>query len=92
MNNPEEIEARTPPLPDKKYSVIYADPPWAYRQCGTTEKSRGNAAKHYQTMTTEEISALPVHDICAGGGICLLHVGHIPEYWGGHKGFEGVGI
>lgn len=31
-------------LPDKKYAVIYADPPWSYRQCGTGPKSRGNAA------------------------------------------------
>lgn len=21
-------------LPEKQYSIIYADPPWAYRQCG----------------------------------------------------------
>lgn len=26
-------------LPDKKYSVIYADPPWSYRQCGTGPKA-----------------------------------------------------
>lgn len=31
------------PFPEKKYNVIYADPPWAYRQCGTSEKSRGTA-------------------------------------------------
>lgn len=30
-------------LPDKKYTVIYADPPWSYRQHGTGPKSRGNA-------------------------------------------------
>ena len=56
------------PLPDKEYSVIYADPPWEYRQHGTTAKSRGNAAKHYQTMTTEDICKLPVKKICGGGG------------------------
>ena len=43
-------------LPDKKYAVIYADPPWSYRQHGTGPKSRGNAAKHYHTMTIEDIS------------------------------------
>lgn len=42
-------------FPDKKYSVIYADPPWSYRQCGTGPKSRGNAAQHYHTMTTDDI-------------------------------------
>lgn len=55
------------PLPDKKYSVIYADPPWAYQQAGTTKRSRGTAAKHYPTMTTAEICALPVREICEGG-------------------------
>lgn len=64
------------PLPDKKYSVIYADPPWAYQQAGTTKRSRGTAAKHYQTMTTAEICALPVREIVRGGGrpaLCGRH-------------------
>ena len=56
-------------LPDKKYSVIYADPPWAYQQAGTTKRSRGTAAKHYPTMATAEICALPVREICGGGGV-----------------------
>ena len=59
-------------LPDRRYSVIYADPPWAYRQCGAAEKSRGNAAKHYQTMTTAEICAMPVPSICAEGAACFM--------------------
>lgn len=54
------------PFPDKKYSVIYADPPWTYDQ-----KARGAAANHYQTMTTEDICNLPVREI-AGGGACLF--------------------
>ena len=57
------------PLPDKKYSVIYADPPWAYRQCGAPAKSRGNAVKHYPTMTTDDICKLPVAKIAGGGGL-----------------------
>ena len=60
------------PLPDKEYQVIYADPPWEYRQHGTTAKSRGNAAKHYQTMTTEDICKLPVKKICGGGAACFM--------------------
>lgn len=59
-------------LHEKKYSVIYADPPWAYRQCGATAKSRGNALKHYPTMTTAEICALPVREICGGGSACFM--------------------
>lgn len=50
-------------LPDKKYAVIYADPPWTYQQHGTSHKSRGNAAQHYKTMTMDEICRLPVQNI-----------------------------
>lgn len=67
-------------FPDKKYSVIYADPPWSYRQHGTGPKSRGNAAQHYHTMSTEDICALPVRQIvCAGGGAGLrtFYMGHV---------------
>lgn len=39
------------PLPAKQYSVIYADPPWAYQQAGATAKARGTARE-----------ALPHHD------------------------------
>lgn len=59
-------------LPDKKYSVIYADPPWAYQQAGTTKRSRGTAAKHYPTMATAEICALPVREIVRGGAACFM--------------------
>lgn len=56
------------PLPDKKYSIIYADPPWSYQNRGT----RAAASKHYGTMTVEEIKKMGVGD--AGGGGVLLTV------------------
>lgn len=59
-------------FPNKRYSVIYADPPWAYRQCGKTEKSRGTAAKHYNTMTTDDICNLPVPSICTPDAACFM--------------------
>lgn len=51
------------PLPDKKYSIIYADPPWSYQNRGT----RAAASKHYDTMTIEDIKRMGVG--AAGGGI-----------------------
>ena len=54
------------PFPDKKYDIIYADPPWSYSDNGCN----GNAADHYPTMTVEEICKLPVN--VAGGGVLLL--------------------
>ena len=49
------------PLPDKKYSIIYADPPWGYQNRGT----RAAASKHYGTMTVEELKKMD------GGGVLL---------------------
>jgi len=40
----------------KKYQVIYADPPWAYRK----KHGNGTAARHYPLMDVESIKALPV--------------------------------
>lgn len=51
-------------LPDKKYSIIYADPPWSYQTRGT----RAAASKHYDTMTIEDIKRMGVG--AAGGGYC----------------------
>ena len=76
-------------LPDKKYSVIYADPPWSYRQCGTGPKSRGNAAQHYHTMTTDDICASPQP---SGGGYGVLHVGHISTNCRSSASYGGVGV
>ena len=39
----------------KKYSVIYADPPWRYER----SKVQGAAEKHYPTMGIDELCALP---------------------------------
>ena len=66
-------------FPDKKYSVIYADPLWSYRQCGTGPKSRGNAAQHYYTMTTDDICALPVNDLAGGGGTACFMWATFPQ-------------
>ena len=54
------------PFPEKKYSVIYADPPWSYAAGG----KRRNVTRHYHTMTPEDIYSLPVQDIAADD--CLL--------------------
>lgn len=48
----------------KKYSVILADPPWAYRVW--SKKGMGRSAEnHYPTMSIADIRALPVNDLAA---------------------------
>ena len=56
------------PFPNKKYSVIYADPPWSYQD----KRCNGNAADHYPTMRIEDICSLPVHDIAADNCVLFL--------------------
>jgi len=45
------------PFPDKKYNVIYADPPW--NEVGGGKIKRG-ADRHYNLMKTSDIKSLPV--------------------------------
>jgi N6-adenosine-specific RNA methylase IME4 len=47
-------------FPNKKYDIIYADPPWNETGGG---KIRRGADKHYPLMKTTDIIALPVQDI-----------------------------
>jgi N6-adenosine-specific RNA methylase IME4 len=48
----------------KKYSIIYADPPWKYNsRANHKTKFRGGACGHYKLMSLQEISFLPVPDI-----------------------------
>ena len=54
---------------DKKYQVIYADPPWSYRQKGN---ARGTAVAHYDTMNTDDICNLPVKDIKTDDAILFM--------------------
>ena len=42
---------------DKKYSIIYADPPWSYRTWNA-KGGRKSASAHYNTMSKKEIQAM----------------------------------
>ena len=46
---------------EKKYTVIYADPPWKYKEW----PGGGAADAHYPTMNLEDIKALPVSQLAA---------------------------
>ena len=63
-----------PALPDKKYGIIYADPPWDYKgqtqHAGNKSSDTGGAAKHYETVTLEQLKNLPVLSITEDD--CLL--------------------
>ncbi|PIR05506.1 hypothetical protein COV56_02710 [Candidatus Kuenenbacteria bacterium CG11_big_fil_rev_8_21_14_0_20_37_9] len=70
LKRPQPTE--TPELPEKKYRIIYADPPWSYGNSGLDEY--GHAERHYPTMAIEEICALPVKDITEENAVLFLWV------------------
>lgn len=59
------------PFPDKKYQIIYADPPWA--ESGGGKIKRG-ADRHYSLMNDKDIINLPVKEISADNAHLYLWV------------------
>ena len=61
---------------DKKYQVIYADPPWQYNSRMALGKgaNKSSAEDYYNTMSVEEISGLQggIYDISAKD--CILFI------------------
>lgn len=49
------------PFPDKKYQIIYADPPWTYADPKQNNPKMGGIT--YPTMSLDEIKSLPVQNI-----------------------------
>jgi len=56
----------------KKYEIIYADPPWDYKQSGSKTNSRGMAKQHYKTMKTEDICNMPISRIKTDNAVCVM--------------------
>jgi len=57
------------PFPDKKYNIIYADPPWKYWDSGDK-----NQAKHYDCMPIDAIAKLKVKNIMKENCILFMWV------------------
>jgi N6-adenosine-specific RNA methylase IME4 len=55
---------------EKKYDIIYADPPWSYKD----KKCNGNCEAHYKTMNLKEICALPIQKISNKDCVLFLWV------------------
>ena len=62
-------------LPDAKYRIVYADPPWAYRDTADVGAVQtGGAAMQYPTMSIAELCALDVKAICDDDAVLFLWV------------------
>lgn len=55
---------------DKRYNIIYADPPWTYQD----KKCNGNCQSHYKTMKLEDICNLPIENITKDTAVLFLWV------------------
>ena len=77
------------PFPNKKYKIIYADPPWEYKVWSDKGKGR-SAESHYPTMTKKEIQSLPLQNISEDDTVlflwvtapCLLEGIELIDKWG----------
>ena len=58
---------------NKKYEIVYADPPWRFYTYSDKGKGR-SVEKHYPTMEKSALQALPVKDIIAKNSILFLWV------------------
>jgi len=58
---------------NETFRVIYADPAWSYNDKQDTPQL-GGAAKHYDTMTINELCKLPVNNISEKNSILFLWV------------------
>ncbi len=65
--------ADPPALPDGKYGVILADPPWAFETRGEGGKGR-SAENHYPTMSVDEIGDRIILDLAADDCALFLWV------------------
>lgn len=58
---------------DKKYDIIYADPPWKYNsKANHKTRFRGGACGHYELMKMSDIEALPVTKIANNNCVLFL--------------------
>lgn len=65
----EQQRTETPPFPDGKFSVIYADPPWQFEFIESENRSVQN---HYPTMSFEELALLPVSSIAEDDCVIVM--------------------
>jgi N6-adenosine-specific RNA methylase IME4 len=72
----DEVADQVTALPEGKYTVLYADPPWSYsdKQAvkGDFGTGTGAAECHYPAMTLPQLKALPVADLAAADSVLFL--------------------
>ena len=57
---------------NKKYQIIYADPPWSYSNFQGKGSYFGDVSRHYSTMNADELKKLPVKELADENCICFM--------------------
>tara|TARA_R100000655_G_scaffold28655_2_gene58212 strand:- start:410 stop:949 length:540 start_codon:yes stop_codon:yes gene_type:complete len=57
-------------LPNKKYNIIYADPPWSLKG----KMMNSSITDHYSVMSTDDIANMPVQDLADDNCILFMWV------------------
>jgi len=66
------IKESHPDLPNGKFRVIYADPPWRYSN--SMPEYFSEQADHYQLMTVDEIAAMDIKSLAEDNAVLFLWV------------------
>jgi N6-adenosine-specific RNA methylase IME4 len=68
-----ELSKANAPLPsDRRYPIIYADPPWHFEVYNDATGGEGAAHAHYPTMSLDDICALPVANVATPDAALFL--------------------
>jgi N6-adenosine-specific RNA methylase IME4 len=80
-----EISNANSPIPqNRRYPIIYADPPWQFRvydENSSIASEHGAAGVHYPCISTDAICALPVKELATDAAALFLWTTapHLPE-------------
>ena len=65
-----------PPLPNRRYDILYADPPWDYKgqlqHAGAGSGDSGGAVRHYPTVTLDGLKRLDAGAVSAEDSLLFL--------------------
>lgn len=59
---------------NKKYNIIYADPPWTFKTYSNKGKEKKSAECHYECMTIDDIYNLNINNIADDNCVLFLWV------------------
>ena len=67
-------------MANKKYSIIYSDPPWQFNSKKTGGSMTSGAASKYMVTSIDDLKKIPVNDIAADDAILIMwYVGAMPQ-------------